>query len=247
MPAIRSFIICTSPRSGSTFLCSLLRDTGVAGAPESYFHRPSLSDWRKGLNLPSTASLAEIVNAAVSAGTANTNLFGLRLQRESAPFLFDQLRALHPNASSDVDRLKKSFGSIRFIHLSRQDKVAQAVSLVRAQQSGLWHRNADGTERERTQESQPLVYDQTAIAAEVSSLSQQDADWQSWFETNDIHPMRVTYNDLSANPSSVLAKILSFLGVETGNLSNVEPATAKLADATSAAWVAQFLSDTGTG
>ena len=32
-----SYIICSTPRTGSTLLCSLLRATNVAGIPESYF------------------------------------------------------------------------------------------------------------------------------------------------------------------------------------------------------------------
>ncbi|MEM7269766.1 MAG: Stf0 family sulfotransferase, partial [Pseudomonadota bacterium] len=46
MAAYASYVICTSPRSGSTLLCSLLKASGVAGAPESLFHEPSVEAWR---------------------------------------------------------------------------------------------------------------------------------------------------------------------------------------------------------
>lgn len=246
MSGIQAYIICTTPRSGSTLLCNLLRDCGQAGAPESYFHRPSRSDWCKGLNLPRTASLAQIFNAAILAGKGDTPLFGLRLQRDSAPFFFDQLRKLHPDASNDVKRLTACFGPLRFIHLTRQDKVAQAVSLVRAQQSGLWHRNADGSERERTAQAQTLRYDQKSIAAELDILTRQEAEWRRWFEINHVHPMRVSYDDLSAHPVNELARIMGFLGIKVTNEIAVSPATAKLADATNTAWTAQFLRDIET-
>ena len=32
-----SYLICTTPRSGSTFLSEALASTGVAGRPEEYF------------------------------------------------------------------------------------------------------------------------------------------------------------------------------------------------------------------
>ena len=41
----RSYIICTSPRSGNTLLCKLLAATNVAGVPGSHFHVPSLEGW----------------------------------------------------------------------------------------------------------------------------------------------------------------------------------------------------------
>src|SRR5689334_3376396 len=33
----RSYLVCATPRSGSTLLCHLLDQTGIAGHPEEYF------------------------------------------------------------------------------------------------------------------------------------------------------------------------------------------------------------------
>src|SRR5919204_6001172 len=33
----RSYLICATPRSGSTLLCEALKSTGVAGVPDEYF------------------------------------------------------------------------------------------------------------------------------------------------------------------------------------------------------------------
>ena len=41
----KSYVVCATPRSGSTLLCALLAGTGVAGNPEEYFERL----WRTGL------------------------------------------------------------------------------------------------------------------------------------------------------------------------------------------------------
>src|SRR4051794_33551393 len=32
-----SYLVCATPRSGSTLLCEALKSTGVAGVPEEYF------------------------------------------------------------------------------------------------------------------------------------------------------------------------------------------------------------------
>jgi hypothetical protein len=37
VPVNLSYLICTTPRSGSNFLCEVLRGTGVAGQPDEYF------------------------------------------------------------------------------------------------------------------------------------------------------------------------------------------------------------------
>src|ERR1700709_584936 len=37
MPPDRSYIVCATPRSGSTLVCHALPEPGVAGRPEEYF------------------------------------------------------------------------------------------------------------------------------------------------------------------------------------------------------------------
>lgn len=37
MTADRTYLVCATPRSGSTLVCQALKKTGVAGRPEEYF------------------------------------------------------------------------------------------------------------------------------------------------------------------------------------------------------------------
>ncbi|MCP4417029.1 MAG: hypothetical protein GY805_10425 [Chloroflexi bacterium] len=48
IPAI-SYLICATPRSGSTLLCEALRNTNLAGNPDEYFGPMHISRWK---NLP---------------------------------------------------------------------------------------------------------------------------------------------------------------------------------------------------
>lgn len=235
-----AYIVCTSPRSGSTLLCTMLRDSAIAGHPQSLFHRPSLADWRQGLDLADTASLPQILSTAIEAGTAGTGMFGLRLQRQSAPFFFDQITQLHPDLPSNAARLQACFGTVRYIYLYRQDKVAQAVSLVRAEQSGLWHRKADGSEYERTGIGQALAYDAAAIAEAHKTFQRNEVEWRNWFDTEQITPLHLTYEDMAENPIAQVQRVLDFLGCDATEIPVIHPALGKLADETSAAWVAQF-------
>lgn len=237
-----AYILCTSPRSGSTLLCALLRDNGVAGHPKSYFHRPSLPEWRADLDLGPDAPRSAIFAEATRQGRGATDIFGLRLQRHSAPFFFDQLRDMHPDAASDTQAVAAQFGPTRYLYLHRQDKLDQAVSLVRASQSGLWHRKADGSELERTAPAQALRYDRAAIAQELEAVTGYDAAWEDWFTTEGVTPLRLDYDALSADPGATLARALTFLERPMG--APVPPATSKLSDAINADWVARFKADT---
>ena len=167
--AKRSYIICTSPRSGSTMLCEMLRATGVAGRPASLFHTPALAAWLEAYDLRASdygsvrETLKAVFAAALAEGTGDTETFGLRLQRGSFDFFMEQIHTLHPGQPSDLACIEAAFGPTVFIHLSRGDTLGQAISCLRAEQTGLWHRRADGTELERQDPKRQDGYDRAAI------------------------------------------------------------------------------------
>jgi LPS sulfotransferase NodH len=244
-----SYVICTSPRSGSTLLCKLLARTGVAGNPDSYFHRPSLSAWLDDYDLTPEASmperdvLAAVFQAAIAEGSLKTGMFGLRLQRDSFNFFTEKLAVLHPGYSSDVERLNAAFGRTSFIYLMRRDKVEQAISLVKAQQTGLWHRAPDGTELERLAPPKEPNYDGDALRAQFDQLTSNERDWEGWFETEGIEPLRLTYEGLSKDPAEGLRRVLDHLGLDGKAASGAIPDVAKLADGTNRDWAARFRSE----
>lgn len=245
-----SYIICTAPRSGSTLLCGLLAATGQSGKPDSHFHTPSRTRWMEvyGVRREDFASDSDALAAAVSAartvGTGDTGVFGLRLQRGSFAYFIQQLSALHPDLPTDVARIEAAFGRTLFIHLTRPDKVDQAISRVKATQSGLWHRAAGGSELERLSPEQALTYDRTAIAEAVTELTAFDQAWASWFAQEDLRPLTVTYEALSDDPANALAMILNALGADPTLAAKASPTVAKLADATSLEWARRFRAET---
>lgn len=244
--AYDSYVICTSPRSGSTLLCSLLAATGVSGKPDSYFHQPSLEAWQADLEVvpPEGASEREVVAAlfaaAIEQGTAGTGMFGLRLQRHSFDFFTEKLALLHPEPATEAARFEAAFGRTLFIHLTRPDKLAQAISYLKAQQSGLWHRAADGSELERLAPPQEPVYDGAALRAERDDMLAMDVAWNAWFEAQGLAPLRLTYDDLSADPRGTLRTVLDRLGLDPVIADGVAPGVMKLSDRTNADWTARF-------
>lgn len=246
MPKFDSYVICTSPRSGSTLLCKLLAATGISGNPGSYFHRPSISEWLGYFDLAPDSSapepdvLATIFQSAIATGSLDTGVFGLRLQRHSFDFFVQKLAVLHPGRTSDLERIEAAFGRTLFVHLTRLDKVEQAVSLVKAEQTGLWHAAPDGTELERTSPPTAPVYNAGEIRTWYERFAAYDRDWIAWFARQGIEPLRITYEALSADPLESLRKILSRLGLNCDAASGVTPGVAKLADVTNQHWAERF-------
>lgn len=244
-----SYVICTTPRSGSTLLCRLLSATGVAGMPDSHFHVPSLERWLTEYDLEEAtfssreAALRMIFEAAFARGMANTNIFGLRMQRGSFGVFMEQLTLLSPNSTSEAERIESVLGPTTFIHLSRPDRVGQAISRLRAEQTGLWHRHADGSELERLAPPQEPHFDPGAIARHIEELSALDAEWDRWFRQQRMQPLRITYDALSENPQKVLSGVLSAIGCDPSLAQKVETPTAKLAGRESDEWKHRFLKE----
>ena len=111
-----SYMICTAPRSGSTLLCRLLAETGVAGRPASHFHEPSLAEWTRRLDVDPAADASEgeiveaCIQAALARGRSDNGLFGLRLQRPSFAFFFSNLALVHSDGASERPRFEGVFG-----------------------------------------------------------------------------------------------------------------------------------------
>jgi len=253
MKPFDAYMICTAPRSGSTLLCRMLAATGVAGKPESYFFGTSLESWLEDLDIKpeELAGEAEIIAAAFDVamreGRAGTGMLGLRMQGHSFGFFLEKLAVLHPSVPGVRERIQAAFGTTLFVHLSRGDKVEQAVSYLRAQETGLWHVAPDGTAVEQTAPRRKPGYDRDAIAAAVEEMTGQDRAWAAWFGEQGIEPLRLTYEELSADPSRILGRVLDALGIDSALAAGMAPALRKLADDTNEDWIARYRAEVGNG
>jgi trehalose 2-sulfotransferase len=160
--------------------------------------------------------------------------------RHSFDDLAARLKTIFPDLPNDKAVFNAAFGRTFYIHLSREDKISQAVSLVKAEQSGLWHVAADGTELERTAPPQLLKYDANQIGKQLAEVRRADIEWINWFEQQGNTPLRITYEALATDPRAVMATILKALGLDEKLATKITPAVAKLADDVSAEWVRKY-------
>jgi len=226
--------LCTTPRSGSSALGDALARTGVAGRPTEYFnHRfqPQLFG-RFGV-----ATVADLLEAVVR-GTATPNgVFGVKvmLDDDMRPF-FAGLREVY-GARSDAELVRAAFPDLRFVYLTRRDKVRQAVSFVRAQRTGVWARYSGAAKPE----TPPLEFDFAALDRTVHDLALREARWQDLFSALAVLPFTVVYEDYVRAPEAAVRGILDFLELEPppGWSLPVLPME-KLADEASDAWVKRY-------
>lgn len=244
-----SYIICGTPRTGSTLLCDLLASTRRAGAPDSFYGRKFMPDWAATWHLPDPTTMSEreyaitYLDAAMKVGKAGTPIFGLRLMRENLDELSTLLDLIYPGLPSDKARFEKAFGTVLYIHLFRENKLEQAISYVKAEQTGLWHIAPDGTEIERLAPPQEPHYDFARLKSEVEMLEAFDKAWHGWFVAQGITPLTTGYETLAADPAASLIHICEALGIDAPDPRDVKPGVAKLSDATSRDWIRRYQVD----
>jgi LPS sulfotransferase NodH len=139
---------------------------------------------------------------------------------------------------TDLVTLERAFGPLTFVHLSRTDVVAQAVSWCRAEQTGFWQ---DGDVALR-----PPEEDLEQMVELVGTIREHDAAWHAWFDRHGVRPYAVTYEGLVRDLRGTVLGIASHLGVEVPREWRPASPHRRQADATSDRWAAVLRSELGT-
>jgi trehalose 2-sulfotransferase len=255
----RAYLVCATPRSGSTLLCEMLINTGVAGRPAEHVEglrllgRPAEPrEYFTGVRdravlelLPASAPpqphhvpIGERLAAILRHATTPNGVFGTKVMWAYLADLQDRLAELPALAPlEDADRLRAVLGDVRYVHVSRHDHVAQAISMWRALQTRAW--------RAETDDAVEPVYSFTAIHHLVELLDAHDEHWRDWFAAHGIEPLSLSYDDIADAPQRELARTLDFLGIE--GACEGEPPLRRQAGPVSAEWSARYRADLEVG
>lgn len=239
---VGAYLICATPRTGSSLLCGLLESTGVAGHPESYFRQPDEKSWatRWGI-LDRSGNLfsdSDFVRSAVAAGRTENGVFAARIMWGTLEDLVDRLGRMHPDLTgTDLELLRREFGPTRFLFLRRDDVVAQAVSWLRAEQTNHWQ------DDDPFRPQQPALvprFDAQAIQRLVRTIHEHNAGWHDWFSAVGITPRMVRYEDLAADPVGVAESILDSLGLALPSGHEIRIRHRRLADDLNTEWIDRY-------
>ena len=240
-----TYVVASTPRSGSNLLQRALWKTGVAGAPEEYLAPAYVRDFdeRWGLvrRLPeSTAQILkfdgltfdvdDFVRRLMQVRTSPNGIFGLKLHNDHLKMLLA--------SRIDVDHLLKD---PKYLFITQRDKLRQAVSLLRANQTGIWI--VDGLWLSTTPgRPEAAHYDFSAIRELLSDLCRQERGWRDFFAQHNLKPLEVEYEHLVDDYDQSVRTCLSFLSVSFEK-PIPDPGIQRQADATSEEWIQRFRQD----
>ena len=245
-PPLRTILICTHPRSGSTLLGEALYFAGGLGCPLEYFHagfRPALAS-RWGCAGLSDYSRAVHRWRTDPSGTLSVKLFWrdvAELAGELRPGRFDDLHERPPEATSPetyreiAALLAPLFPAADYIHLVRRDRVRQAVSAAAAVQTGVWRQIPQMGERA---EAAPPSFDYATIERLIAYADFCHRHWRGLFAAIGAVPYGLAYEDLTRDHDTTVRAVLDHLG----SAAAVPPVRMKRqSDARNEAMVLRFL------
>jgi LPS sulfotransferase NodH len=264
----RSYLVCATPRSGSTLLCDLLEQTGLAGHPQEYFEalrhsgvprRPhEYFDPERHANIIERLAFRELPDGsehrpnplwepasydryldwALNEGTTPNGVFGAKLMWGYLGDFAELLRGIPGNAGLAVPDL-----------LARAFPGLHYVQITRhdklRQAISLWkavQTQAWRSESERA--DAPAVepaFSFRAINYLVRQLTAHDASWDAYFLGLGIRPLKITYEELAEAPEPVVRRVLEHIGVPVPERLDLRAAAlAVQADARSEEWLRRF-------
>lgn len=183
-------MIATVPRAGSTAFCLELWRTGLLGAPLEYTNLKMVgrdNRWKRLLRRE-----LEYWRILQRVRTGPNGVFSYKF------FVQDYVEILR-----EKPKLLAHISPTRVVYLTREDKLAQAISYSKAIRSGAWFASAPMRE--------PPTYDREHIRDCIETLSLQEHAWEHVFDVTCTKPLRVTYERFLQSPHSTVQAIREYV------------------------------------
>jgi LPS sulfotransferase NodH len=219
-----TYVVCALPRSGSSLLCELLFNTGLAGAPAEYFDPTMRRQLARGWE---TESFEQYLRALLARKTGPNGVFGFKAH-------FFQLDETFPGSS-----LADTFPGLRHVYITRGDRLRQAISWARALQTRKW-----ASDHEVKEVQAPEVFRRSQIDNLIAGIAERERRWEGHFAAARVEPLRITYDDLVAAPQATVGAVVGHIGIDhAGSVPLGKPTLRRQADELTEDWVGRYLDE----
>lgn len=218
-------------------MCEALSNTGLAGRPSGYFalgpERALLDHWQL------TEDDYQTYLAKVMAlGTTPNGVFGAKIMCFTFPTILAKFQGIPGCTGKSVpELLSMLFPNLHYIFITRRDKLRQAISYVRALETGVWRQG----KRVPTPDYRTLPFNPAAIDARLQQIQQEEIWMHEFFERYDIEPFKVVYEDFVEAYEETAKGILRYLEIPfPRQLEFGEREMIRQADAVTEEWVLRY-------
>lgn len=210
MTPATAYVVCTTPRTGSGLLGEALWKTGVAGEPDEYFNDATAREY---MTTWGATDPQRYVDAILEHAATPNGVVGLKLMAEQLPYLGRWLAvARRRDAFAGLDALAARLPAVRWILLTRRDRVRQAISYWKA-----LHAHAFASTDARATDTATSVlaaFDAAAIDRLLAEIDRGNVAWRTYFRERGVTPLALVYeDDLRESFAAGVQKVLTAVGV----------------------------------
>lgn len=189
---MKTIILCTTQRSGSTRVCEDMTRVGL-GKPNEYF-----LSWIGREDLNWEQELQNMIQQHSHNGVFSVKIMANQIRRIDTRLA----RTIAPLDSGPFPHFRAVFPQAEWVFIQRKDVIDQAISHFLAKNSGVYHVIKSGQgflpgaalhESAAAEKITEVEYDYSALLAEWHSLQAGNLLWQEFFRETGIEPTHIEY------------------------------------------------------
>ena len=210
----KTYIICATQRSGSTLLCRFLENSGLAGHPAEFLLPNDKAEAEFGQHFPDSG-YDEYIQSRMVHFASDNGVSGVKIMNNTWQMMMERLRQQPKYAGySEQQIILSLFPQASFIFITRREKIRQAISLSRAEQTAVWEKHSSSRATENTQKhSKAKDLHPFYVKSALKRVGDREQFWVNFFHENSIQPIEIDYENLIENYREIVPKILDFIGI----------------------------------
>jgi LPS sulfotransferase NodH len=211
------YSIISTPRSGTTYLCSLLQKTGRMGNPEEYFNDDLIPTYQEKLKLEGNPQ--SYLDKIIWQSRMKNDCVGVNINSK------ESFEVAKKNGWVDI--------TTHWIRLTREDKILQSISLYKAWETNKWHSFQNSNKSN-------VSYSFTGIKKAYDYILFQEKFWDSM----NIDYMDISYEkDLLEDCYTTIYCILGYVNLPIEGMGKLTSDIKILRDESSFDWKEKFLKE----
>ena len=210
-PLKSTYLVCTTPRTGSNLLCFSLAKQGIGipieylnllgnGSTQEFYTRITNCDFKSDVanGVSTTEICSKYIPQVIKHRTTANGVFGMKIFAHHFTNLYKD---------GNLSGLSALLGcKPKIINLVRENLIDLTVSYIMAQTNQQWHSNMTGSTIRNT------IYNFDTFFDTMKDLNEIQHKWNAIFRWQDYDVLRITYKELSQQYTDTLKLVNEHLG-----------------------------------
>jgi trehalose 2-sulfotransferase len=236
-------LLCATHRTGSNLLEQFIKAARHAGYPRE-FYSPVLSQQlaeRGGLPDP-TVDFWGYYDGILPLGQTSNGVFAAKIMWRHMAITHERMAPSGRVGATPWASILMLHPNPKVVWVTRRDKVRQAISMVRAKQTGVY--STIHVDRGRKKAIPPGAYDYEQIRFHVDKLTVEDAAWGELFTREGVTHRQVVFEEFIRDPEAETIRLFAAIGLPIPEgWARPEIAIRKQSDAISEEWYQRYKED----